>query len=200
MRREPSRERGRHTIEAVLSAAAREMEQGGLDRLTTKRIAAAAGLSVGTLYEYFPNKESIVVALITTWMDSVFDALASEGPAGRRQNLLSLMDMLLDRAIALYQSQPRLGAVLDMLVATPALHEIQKRHDERVRRALGAALARHLVKADPAEIDAAACAILMIGHRILSTAIVYRMGDRERMLDNLRVCVMAILSRLALLR
>ena len=62
-RRRPAQMRALQTVDLVLEAAASEIEREGLDKLTTKRIAAAAGLSVGALYEYFPNKQAVVHAL-----------------------------------------------------------------------------------------------------------------------------------------
>jgi AcrR family transcriptional regulator len=63
-RKQPRQDRARHTVEAILSAAARILETEGPDALNTNRIASDAGVSVGSLYQYFPNKEAILVALV----------------------------------------------------------------------------------------------------------------------------------------
>lgn len=199
MRREPSQERARQTIDSVLRAAGREIEEGGLDRLTTKRIAATAGLSVGAVYEYFPNKEAIVAALMSRWMDAVFEAIDSARPRGDGgADLFTYMNVVLDRVIALHEGQPGLGALFGMLTAMPALREIDRQHDDRVSQSIASALAHFVPHADRAEVAAASCAIPLICHAILAETIVYQVGDRVRMLNNLRVCVMAILSRLAM--
>ena len=77
-RRLPTQERARQTVEQVLFAAGAEIERAGLDKLTTKRIAAAAGLSVGAVYEYFPNKQSIVHALADQWLGKLSEAIDVE--------------------------------------------------------------------------------------------------------------------------
>jgi AcrR family transcriptional regulator len=51
-------------IEAILDAAARVLVREGFARATTNRVAEAAGISVGSLYQYFPSKEAIVVELL----------------------------------------------------------------------------------------------------------------------------------------
>jgi AcrR family transcriptional regulator len=51
-------------VEALLDATARVLTREGYDRASTNRIAATAGVSVGSLYQYFPNKEALVAALV----------------------------------------------------------------------------------------------------------------------------------------
>jgi AcrR family transcriptional regulator len=63
-RKRPQQERSRDTVEVILTAAERVLAQGGLATLTTARVAEVAGISVGSLYQYFPNKEAICGALL----------------------------------------------------------------------------------------------------------------------------------------
>ncbi|MCR5881068.1 TetR/AcrR family transcriptional regulator [Phenylobacterium sp. J367] len=62
-RKWPRQARSQATFAAILDACARMLAQGPYDALTTNAIAERAGVSIGTLYEYFPNRESIVAAL-----------------------------------------------------------------------------------------------------------------------------------------
>lgn len=61
-RKQPTQERSRVTMQAILEGAARVFGREGWNA-TTNRIAEETGVSIGTLYEYFPNKESLLVAL-----------------------------------------------------------------------------------------------------------------------------------------
>lgn len=63
-RKEPEQERAQFTFDAILEAAARILRSDGHDQLTTNRIAEVAGVSVGSLYQYFPNKGAILARLI----------------------------------------------------------------------------------------------------------------------------------------
>jgi AcrR family transcriptional regulator len=62
-RRTPRQKRARASVEAILEAAARILEAEGMEALNTNRIAERAGVSVGTLYQYFPNKGAILLAM-----------------------------------------------------------------------------------------------------------------------------------------
>jgi len=62
-RRSPQQERARETVEVIFEATARILLREGRAALNTNYIAERAGISVGTLYEYFPNKVAILVAM-----------------------------------------------------------------------------------------------------------------------------------------
>lgn len=59
-RRKPLQERARHKVQLILEAATRIIDKDGLEALTTNRIAETAGISIGTLYQYFPDKQAII--------------------------------------------------------------------------------------------------------------------------------------------
>jgi AcrR family transcriptional regulator len=61
--RKPRQPRARHKVELILEAAIRLLDKGGLPLLTTNAVADTAGVSIGTLYQYFPNQEAILEAL-----------------------------------------------------------------------------------------------------------------------------------------
>ena len=55
--------RARATMDTIFEATARIIERDGIAALNTNRIAERAGISIGTLYEYFPNKDAILIAM-----------------------------------------------------------------------------------------------------------------------------------------
>jgi AcrR family transcriptional regulator len=63
-RKAASQERSRVTVDALVEATARVLIKEGHDRAGTNRIAEAAGVSIGSLYQYFPSKEALVAAVI----------------------------------------------------------------------------------------------------------------------------------------
>lgn len=69
-RKPPRQERSRETVRAILEAAARVFEEHGVAGATTDRIAERAGVSIGSLYQYFPNKEALVAALVEDQLDT----------------------------------------------------------------------------------------------------------------------------------
>jgi len=70
-RREPKQRRSRQTVEAVLDAVQRVVKLHGAEAVTTNRIAEAAGVSIGSLYQYFPDKQAIFTALYDRHVDEV---------------------------------------------------------------------------------------------------------------------------------
>ncbi|WP_343591738.1 TetR/AcrR family transcriptional regulator [Paracidovorax wautersii] len=64
LRRQPTQERALQTIETIFGATAQIVEQQGEVAVTTNRIAEVAGFSIGTLYQYFPSKEAILLAMV----------------------------------------------------------------------------------------------------------------------------------------
>src|SRR5690242_16581498 len=63
-RKSGSQKRSKAMVQTLLDATARVLVREGYDRASTNRIAAVAGVSVGSLYQYFPNKEALVAALV----------------------------------------------------------------------------------------------------------------------------------------
>jgi AcrR family transcriptional regulator len=70
-RREPRQQRSRQTVEAVLEAVPRVLRRHGAEAITTNRVAEAAGVSIGSLYQYFPDKQAIFMALHERHVDGV---------------------------------------------------------------------------------------------------------------------------------
>lgn len=86
-RKTPVQSRSQDTVETIFEAAARILQTEGRNALTTNAVAARAGISIGTLYAYFPNKEAILLIMARREMrrvqDSVRDAIyALPGPVG----------------------------------------------------------------------------------------------------------------------
>ncbi len=70
-RRAPKQERSRQTVDAMLEAVGVVARRHGVRAITTNRIAEAAGVSVGSLYQYFPDKHAIFAALYDRHVDEV---------------------------------------------------------------------------------------------------------------------------------
>jgi len=91
MRRKPKQARARETLDTLLEGAAQVLRQHGYARATTNRIAEAAGVSVGTVYEYFPDKDAVFAAVIDRELDSLVAAFEAQGVGAE----LELEDALL---------------------------------------------------------------------------------------------------------
>lgn len=76
-RKSPRQQRAQATVEAIFEASARIIEEGGATGLTTNRIAERAGVSIGSLYDYFPNREAILVAMARRMLDEDRQAIGT---------------------------------------------------------------------------------------------------------------------------
>lgn len=76
-RKLPRQDRSRALVDAIVEAAARILVQQGRDALTTNAVALRAGVSIGSLYQYFPNREAILVAVAHDHLDVVHQRIAA---------------------------------------------------------------------------------------------------------------------------
>jgi AcrR family transcriptional regulator len=77
-RKNASQDRSRATVDALVEATARILVKEGFDKASTNRIAEAAGVSVGSLYQYFPGKEALVVAVMDRHNEETMRLVRSE--------------------------------------------------------------------------------------------------------------------------
>ena len=84
-RKSPVQARSAATVDAILEAAARILESEGFEGYTTNAIAKRAGVSIGSLYQYFPNKDAVTAALVMADAMQLHDNVyaAAEATAGQ---------------------------------------------------------------------------------------------------------------------
>jgi AcrR family transcriptional regulator len=125
LRKQPDQERARATMNAIVVAGARVLACEGLERASTTRIAEVAGVSVGSLYQYFANREEIIGAIIDRSSEDMLVAFHSL--AGGLANL-ELEPMVRGAVFGLYavsREQAKLHAPLyDQMSATRRTHRL----------------------------------------------------------------------------
>ncbi len=118
----PRQSRSAATFEAIIEAGARILREGGYEALTTNRVADLAGVSVGSLYQYFPNKEAILVEMVCRHLTDLGAGIATIASRADELTLEELVTALIaDNARAhlvdpalhkvLFEEAPRLGAM-----------------------------------------------------------------------------------------
>jgi len=135
-RKEPRQARSLATVEAILVATARVLTRDGYDRASTNKIAAEAGVSVGSLYQYFPSKEALVAALVdrhlshvTALLETNIEVLAEAPLPVSARALVKLM-------IAVHAHNPRLHKVIVEQVPRVGrlnrIYDIERQIGERI--------------------------------------------------------------------
>jgi AcrR family transcriptional regulator len=97
-RKAPRQARSQATVALILEAAVRVLGRESLEGFNTNRVAEVAGVSVGSLYQYFPNKAALVAALIDRDHEALaqaLEALVGRGPAGRLRDTLAAVARVL---------------------------------------------------------------------------------------------------------
>ncbi|MCL2626432.1 MAG: TetR/AcrR family transcriptional regulator [Cystobacterineae bacterium] len=118
LRRIPRQKRSRQAVETIFEATARLMESHGLEALTTARIAEQAGYGVGTVYEYFPNKNAILITMARQELDKVFGAIQQSLTQAHVEDKTSTTQRVIRVLIRGFSGRQRLrGALLVAMVA-----------------------------------------------------------------------------------
>jgi AcrR family transcriptional regulator len=143
-RKAPKQPRAQETVDALLEAAAQVFERHGYAAGTTNRIAQRAGVSIGSLYQYYPNKDAILVALVrrhvaegTLLLQAQVERLAAGDPP------LAVLEDVVAAMVALHAAAPGLHRTLFEETPLPAALRAQLVATEDAFAAtVGAALAR----------------------------------------------------------
>jgi AcrR family transcriptional regulator len=110
-RKTPRQARSEATVEAILQAAAHILERSGFDGYSTNAIARVAGVSIGSLYQYFPTRDAITYALIREQkVNLARDIMALEGA----QNETSALTKIIEIAVQYQLDRPALSRILDL--------------------------------------------------------------------------------------
>jgi AcrR family transcriptional regulator len=111
-RKEASQERSRATVDALIAATARILVREGFDKASTNRIAAVAGVSVGSLYQYFPSKEALVAAVIERHQQEIMRIVRGELAQAANQPIEQGVRTLVAVAVKAHRLDPQLHRVL----------------------------------------------------------------------------------------
>jgi AcrR family transcriptional regulator len=168
-RRQPMQKRSQETVDAILDAVIRLLKRSGASAITTNRIAETAGVSIGSVYQYFPNKDAIFVALHERHIDQVDRVLRRKIAENATVTLDGLVTGLLDGMIEAHASDPELAILLETEVPHRAgkSEEFSVRLHDLFRKAL-APHAKHLGGAAKLDLRAFLLANMLetLGHAV----------------------------------
>ncbi len=135
-RKTPVQARGTVTVEAISEATIQVLLSQGVEHLTTTRVADRAGVSVGTLYQYFPNKQSLLFAVLEDHLEKVTNEVEDACEHARHKPLTEMIKEVVeafvdakiaraDISVALYKVAPDVGGLA-----------LVKRVTQRMRKAI----------------------------------------------------------------
>lgn len=135
LRRAPQLERGERRVAQLLRTAAEVLAEVGYDAATMTEIASRAGASIGTVYQYFPNKEALVLALRQQYVEEMevrwsdFDVLTAQ------MSIREIAHLLMDLAAGFVDSRPAYYAVVDAPGVFKRSPEARQRLRQKVAKA-----------------------------------------------------------------
>lgn len=109
-RKRPAQRRSAATVEAILEAAARILETAGFEGYTTNAVAERAGVSIGSLYQYFPNRDALTAALIDRETATL---VADVQEAGKAPSCEGTLRLLIRGAVRHQTRRPVLARLID---------------------------------------------------------------------------------------
>jgi AcrR family transcriptional regulator len=170
LRRTPQQDRSRTRVLSVLEVADRLLAEQGVAALTTSQIAAAAGVSVGSLYQYFPDKETIVEALALGYWSELVDLVTAAAETDELDPLEGAIDQIIDSLAAGFRARPGFLALWYGGLRTERVRNVTRPGRIQVARAVDGILTRRWPDSDPDRRATVARMIVLAGDGLLREA------------------------------
>ncbi|RKP53305.1 TetR/AcrR family transcriptional regulator [Pararobbsia silviterrae] len=145
MRKVPRQQRSRAMVDAIIEAATRILGRQGWAAFTTNEVAYAAGVSVGSLYQYFPNKLALAEAIRQRHLQTVLAALSDASDSREPVTLDQRVGLLVDGVIAAHSIDPALHRILldeVPLVSRENFEAFESEYQRRYRLVVASSLDR----------------------------------------------------------
>lgn len=159
-RKKPQQARAKATVDAIVEATAQLLLHEGYDRFTTGRVAERAGVSIGSLYQYFPNKAALTAAVIDRCCDDFLGAFESAVADRRSRTLAGCIGAIVETTLVSHRLTPELHGIVRDLSRRIGVTEATRDISRLVAKAIEAALRKHADEIAP-DIDIAAAAAII---------------------------------------
>ena len=134
----PVQQRAHRQRDKILKATSELLETVGVDELTTIRVAEAVGISVGTLYHYFPNKHAILHSLAENWIETVLQGLEDIGQRDLSNVAIKDFVVLITGIFeALFIKHSPLLPLINAINTLPELNSLKVDFKQQLIKALG---------------------------------------------------------------
>jgi AcrR family transcriptional regulator len=173
-RKQAQQERSRALVESLMRATARILIRDGYANLTTNAVAALAGVSVGSLYQYFPNKDALVSALVEQHVSGELQRFRSEAPALFALPVERALPRFVKIMLDVHRTDPELHRVFaEQLPKLGGFASMSASMDEGVALAR-AYLELHKEEVAPKDLDAAAFVLVHTAEALTHAAVLMR--------------------------
>lgn len=195
-RSQPVQKRAQERRNQILGVTADLLEEVGQDDLTTILVAKRAGVSVGTLYHYFPNKYAIMYALAEHWvneMDVALQALASENIES--YTVKAFVERSVEQMLNVYRNQQGLLPLVQAMYGVPELKELDLIHDELIISAMADMFKRMDISSRNHELKRLGRTYLELSHALIMVVVNQNKPDGDKTLGELKHLALSLLER-----
>jgi AcrR family transcriptional regulator len=195
-RAQPVQKRAQERRNVILSVTAELLEEVGQDDLTTILVAKRAGVSVGTLYHYFPNKYAIMYALAAQWVGEMDVALqALEAEPVESYSVKRFVEGSVERMLAVYTNQQGLLPLVQAMYGVPELKELDLIHDQLIIASMARMFKRMDISSKAHELARLGRTYLELSHALMIVVVRQNKTDGEKTLSELKHLNLSLLER-----
>jgi len=195
-RAQPVQKRAQERRNLILGVTAELLEEVGQDDLTTILVAKRAGVSVGTLYHYFPNKYAIMYALAEQWVGEMDVALqALEAEPVESYSVKRFVEGSVERMLAVYTNQQGLLPLVQAMYGVPELKELDLVHDALIITSMARMFKRMDISSKACELARLGRTYLELSHALIIVAVNQNKTDAEKTLSELKFLNLSLLER-----
>jgi AcrR family transcriptional regulator len=171
MRKLPTQKRSKERVEKIISTTLEYMAEEGVDSLTCAKVAERANLPSATIYQFFPNKESILEVVAERWLAANMETLEHTDPRqGQFANWQQWLEAAIDGDYATYQNQQALLALTSVMSVTPHLKDIERKHDAIIKARIAEGIGYFFSQLDQSTILLLAEMTMSVSHATLLKA------------------------------
>jgi AcrR family transcriptional regulator len=172
LRRAPSQKRSRERVERMLAAASEVIAEQGSDAMRMGEVAERAGVSIGSLYQYFPDKGSIIRTLADRYNTLGRECIETElAGVSDAEGFRTAFGGLIDTYYQLFLAEPVMRDIWSGTQADKQLRDIDVVYGRINGEILAGALKRFRPEIDPVEIDRTAFLVMSLGEAAMRLAI-----------------------------
>jgi AcrR family transcriptional regulator len=188
-RKKPQQRRSRVTIETIFEATIQVLLANGLDKITTIQIADRAGVSVGSLYQYFPNKNALLAAIVKRHVGSVADATIAACESAQGKTIGEMCATMMNAFVDAKTRRPEVSRALYLPSAAVNADAIVKEESIRCAQAVHDML---VTASDAKFAQPQLVSRVLIGSIVGPTRAVIEAGGNRETFDRLKVHLTAL--------
>lgn len=176
-RKQPEQDRSRATVEAIVDAAARILVKHGYDAFTTNRVAEKAGVSIGSLYQYFPNKEALLSELMRRHTSDLERGIEAMAERARTAPLAEVVRAAIEHNVRAHLVDPELHRVLSEEVPPLGALDWEAAFTRRTTARVKAAFEARRAEIAVGDLDLAVYIVSRTVEAVVHNAVTERLAD-----------------------